>query len=162
MGIIQKIIDLVLAILSWCFNLLKTIFSRLFERFMEVNIIEKIIVVCFIPAVVAVVTPVCKYHIFKRDKYINNPIAEHLIGIVFVYFVFLYFKDRFIFTTNKVFFITCELLTLLYVIRLIYLHAGPGLIQTSYHITNGYYFNIVVGSIFALLSLINYLVFRKN
>lgn len=155
MNFLSEIMRIILDLLSKAWEIIKKIIIKIYEKFLEINIIEKLIVVCFIPAMVAVIAPVCSYEIFGGTKNINNPIAELMIGIIVLFVITFYHRKKILFYARTI-------ANIYYFIKFLYIHNGPGIIKTQYELSYGFYINIIIPLIFILLSLLSFFFFREE
>ena len=83
----RTLLSLLLDLCAGIFYTIKRLFLKLLEIFLEINILEKGIVLSTVLAFAAVVAPMARYKIFDMYFSINNPAAHYLIGIVLIMLV---------------------------------------------------------------------------
>ena len=149
MAIVEFIIDLLKQIGS----LIAGFAGWLWEKFTDISLFEKIIIITFIPAFFAVILPIAKFWIFGGFYYVNNPLAVYLIGIVAVMYITHLFPGTISFAVR-------EGLNAYYLFWVIYLQATGEIVKTSYNITFGYYFNLLVPVLFMVFSALSWLEIR--
>jgi len=64
------------------------------EWFKDLPLPEELILVNAFPAVCAVIFPAARFYIFESWYEVNNPIAVWMIGVGFVMFVTVFFRER--------------------------------------------------------------------
>ena len=151
----KALVNLVIDLFSWVFNYIKRIFLAVFEKFMEINIFEKGIVIITILAFAAVVAPMARYMIFDAYFSINNPIAHYMIGIVFVMLATVYFP-------GLISMMIRVLINLMYLIGVIYLQAAHEISKAPYELSAGYYLNVMVPLMYIILALAGGLFSRES
>jgi hypothetical protein len=151
----KALLNMIIDLFSWIFNLIKRVCVMLFEKFMEINIFEKGIVIGTILAFAAVVAPMAGYIIFDSYFTINNPIAHYMIGIAIVMLVTVYFPG-FITMGARV------LINLAYLTGVIYLQAAHEISKAPYDLAAGYYLNIVAPLVYVVLSLASGMLYRES
>lgn len=150
----KSLIDLIIDMFSSIFNFIKKICLAVFEKFMEINIFDKGIVILTILAFAAVVAPMAQYKIFDAYTSINNPIAHYMIGIVFVMLATVYFPGMISMMVRIV-------INLAYMIGVIYLGATHEISKAPYELSAGYYLNIIAPLFYIVLALAAGLFSRK-
>jgi small-conductance mechanosensitive channel len=153
--LIQALIEFIVDTTRTIFDFFVGIFKGALEKFLEINIYEKLIVITTIPAFFAVVMAVGKFYIFEIYFYLNNPLAVYMIGIVF----FMYFS---LFIKNLLTFALREIFCLYYLFWVFYKHLGGGIAKTQYELTFGYYLNIIVPVAFIIFSMLSFLIYRDE
>jgi hypothetical protein len=151
----KSLLNALIGAITWLFNLLKQLFQKILEKFMEINICEKGIVVGTILAFAAVVLPMARYRIFDSYFSINNPIAHYMIGIVLVMVVTVYFPGMIAMAIRVI-------LNILYLVDVIYLQAAHEISKAPYELTVGYYLNIIIALVYIVLSLGSFFLFRES
>ncbi|MCU0848671.1 MAG: hypothetical protein MUD12_12365 [Spirochaetes bacterium] len=149
----QRLFDLLIDLIKWIFDFLRSVAESAIGKFQEINLFEKLIVVNTIAAFFAIVLPMARYFIFETYFTINNPLAVHLIGIVVVMFAAMYFPGL------KTF-IAREALNAYYLGWVIYIGAAREISKAPYEITFGYYLNLIVPAIYMVLSFLSFIVYR--
>lgn len=142
----KSLLNLILDLVSWIYNLIKRICSRLFEKFLEINIFEKCIVVATLLAFAAAVAPMARYMIFDAYFSINNPAAHYLIGIALVMLVTVYYPGLIPMLVRVG-------INLLYLIDIIYLQAAHEISKAPYELSAGYYLNVICPVVYIILAL---------
>ncbi len=125
------------------------------DRFLELNLFEKINVINTLGAFFAIILPMAHYYIFKTWFMINNPLAVYMIGIVLVIFVTVPFHGRMKMGVRVV-------LNLYYLFWVVYLHLSGNLSKAPYELKAGYSVNIAVPIIYAAASLLCYRFYESS
>lgn len=149
LDILQFLFEKVKALLSFFLQLIIAIFSRLFEKFSEIDLPEKVIFLNTIPAFFAVILPVASFRFprLNMEWYVNNPLAVYMIGIVIFMVLSLYVRWRF-FPWIRV------IINAYYLFWVIYIPLAKGFTPAQPHsICVGYYLNIAVPVVYLLASL---------
>ncbi len=118
---------------------------RLLDWFLGLAIFNKLIVINFSVAFLAIVMPVAKYYIFESWFVINNPVAVYLIGIVFVMIATIYLPNLYGYIIRMV-------LNFWYLAWILFLLASGGISHAPYELTTGFYFNIAAPVLFMVFS----------
>ena len=145
------ILDLVFYIIDG----IKNLFFWSLDKFLGINIFEKLIFFTFIPAFFAVAFPVARYFIFDSYTYINNPLAIYMIGIVFLMPALSSAPSVWALAGRVI-------INAYYIFWVVYLHLSGSLSKAPYELIWGYYLNIIVPALFVLLSFLSYLIFRDD
>jgi hypothetical protein len=151
----KSLINALIGVITWVFNVLRQLCRKLLEHFMEINICEKAIVISTIIAFAAVVAPMARYRIFDVYFYINNPIAHYMVGIVLVMIVTVYIPGLIAMAIRVI-------LNILYLVDVIYLQAAHEISKAPYEVTVGYYLNIIIALVYIVLSLGSFFLFRES
>jgi hypothetical protein len=151
----KTLLDMIIDLFAWVFNAIKRVCLIAFEKFVEINIFEKGIVICTVLAFAAVVAPMARYMIFDVYFTINNPIAHYMIGIVLIMIATVYFPGIIVMVLRV-------LINLVYIIGVIYLQAAHEISRAPYALTAGYYINIVAPLVYMILSLASGLLYRES
>jgi hypothetical protein len=151
----KALLDMIIGIVTWIFNLVKQLCQKFIEKFFEINLCEKGIVIGTILAFAAVVAPMARYRIFDSYFTINNPIAHYMIGIALVMLVTVYFPGIVVMIIRVV-------LNVLYLINVIYLQAAHEISKAPYELTAGYYLNIIIAVAYILLALGSMFIYRES
>ncbi len=151
----KSLVNLITGIVAWVFNFIKELFHKLLEKFFEINIFEKGIVIATVLAFAAVVAPMARYRIFDSYFTINNPIAHYLIGIALVMLVTIYFPGLIVMIIRSI-------LNVLYLVNVIYLQAAHEISKAPYELTAGYYLNSIIAVVYVLLSLGSYFLYGES
>ena len=147
---------------------LKELFSKLFsiilgllegilDRFLRLNIFDRILVLLVIPSFLAVIKPVARFYIYETWYYINNPMAENLIGIVLLCAATFYLPSLFAVILRAV-------PSGLYLIWTIYMQASHTIsrVKAPYELTPWQYLNFAVPAAIIVFSLLSYFFFEKD
>ena len=145
MWFIEFIIDIIRQIFEW----IKTALSWMYEKFLNMNIFEKGIILTFIPAFFAITLTFAEYQIFGRSRSLGNPIGHYLIGIVIVMYITHHIK-------HIASMIVRIILNGYYLFWAVYVHFSGDIARVSYSLSIGYYINIVVPFIFIMLSVASF------
>ncbi len=147
--ILQFIFEKIKALLAFFLQLVIAIFSKLFEKFSEIDVPEKVIFLNTVLAFFAVILPVASFR-FPRlnlEWYVNNPLAVYMIGIAILMFASLYLRWRF-FPWIRI------IINAYYLFWVMYIQFGEGLTKAHPHaLCAGYYLNIIVPIVYILASL---------
>lgn len=160
-------------------DLLKTVALWVLHKFLEISIIEKIIVANAILTVVALKLPSARHYIFETWFPVTSPYPEYLIGAVFFMTGGIYLQRMMLSQSHsfnspllqQIFYGPHSVLILniafwlyngLLIIFTVWQHLGPGLVKTAYSILPGYYLSVIAPAIYLLLSLTNYLFFIRR
>ncbi len=143
--------SLVLTILGYAYDVL----LFFYEKFLEIPLTEKIIVINSIPAFFAVVLPVARYYIFEEWYYINNPLSVYLIGIVLFMVAGTLLRYFWVLVLRV-------LVNMYYLFWVIYLPMAGELTKADpYEITVGYYVNIAVPAVYILVAAVSFVLYRE-
>ncbi len=140
------LLNLILDLFTWLFGRARLLLTIIYEKFLEINVFEKGIVVTVVLAFAAVVAPMAKYMIFDMYFSINNPAAHYMIGIVLLMLVTIYFSGVVSLGLRLV-------SNLSYLIYIIYLQAAHEISKAPYDLSFGYYLNILCPAVYILLAL---------
>jgi hypothetical protein len=151
----KSLVGIIINIFTWVFNLVKQLLHKIVEKFFEINLCEKGIVLGTILAFAAVVAPMARYRIFDSYFTINNPVAHYMIGIALVMIVTVYFPGMIVMLIRVV-------LNMLYLVDVIYLQAAHEISKAPYELTFGYYLNIIITVLYILLALGSYIFYRES
>ncbi len=158
MNILQRIFEtitvFIIEIIVFLKRIILAVIERIWSKFLDISIPEKVIFLNTIPALLAIILPVARFYVFERYYDINNPLAVYMIGIVILMFASLYIKGTVIFAARLA-------VNGYYLFWIIYIPLAGELTKAQPHeITAGYYLNIVVPAIYILASLFSF-IFRK-
>ena len=149
-GILRNIFTLLKDIIFVIIDFLQSFFLVIYDKFLNISIFEKIILLNAITAFFAILFPVARFYIFNSYFYINNPLAVYLICIIIIMFISINFS-RFVKLTLRLF------LNGFYLFWVIYLPlAGEITKADPYEIYTGYYINMAVPSVYLIASLFSY------
>lgn len=145
--ILQYLFEKIKALLAFFIQLIIAIFSKLFEKFSEIDVPEKIIFLNTVPAFFAVILPVASFRFprLNMEWYVNNPLAVYMIGIVIIMIASLYVRWRF-FPWIRI------IINAYYLFWIIYIPLFKGFTAAPHTICAGYYFNIAVPLVYLLAS----------
>jgi len=143
-------IEFIKDIIAWIFSLIRRAAEFLFAYFLQLGFFDKLLVLTIIPAFFAVIKPTARYYIFETWFYINNPLAENLIGIVFLIAVSFFIPPVFALILRVV-------PSTAYFIWVIYLQASHSISKAPYELVFWHYLNMLVPLLFAVFSLLSYL-----
>jgi hypothetical protein len=141
------------------FIFLKKIFfsaiNKIWDKFLDQSLSEKIIYLNIIPAFFAIILPVAQFNIFGSYTPVNNPLAVHLIGIIVIMIASSYLNGL-----KRM--LIRSLINAYYLFWIIFIPLSSGLTKAQPHdIIFGYYLNIAVPVIFIAASLIGYYVYKE-
>jgi len=162
MRVFDSVINLFYELFKLATDLIMTILGYghdfilfLYEKFLEIPLTEKIIVINSIPAFFAVVLPVARYYIFEEWYYINNPLSVYMIGIVFFMVAGTLFRYFWVLVLRV-------LVNMYYLFWVIYLPMAGELTKADpYDITFGYYMNIAVPAVYILVAAVSFVIYRE-
>jgi hypothetical protein len=149
LDLIYFIIDLVKRGLSFLFSLA----LQVWNKFLEIDIFEKLIVITTAGAFMASVIPVIRYAIYDGWRYLNNPIAVYLVGIVLVMLVTVYFNGLWVMALRAG-------LNAYYLAWLVYLWLSNGLggaLKAPYETTAGLFVHLLIPVVYMILSLLHFM-----
>ncbi len=151
---LRGIVNLVMDILGYVFDLIKRLFFWVINKFLEINMFEKLIVVLTPAAFLAVVLPVARFTIFDRYHDINNPLSVYLIGIIFLMLMTVLFPGI-ITVASRVG------LNGIYFIWILVLFVSDGIskahTEPSFRYSTGIYINMIVPVLYIILSLLSFI-----
>ena len=148
--ILERIAKLFIDVIRVALNFIYNILSRVYEKFLDVSIPEKIVFLNTVPAFLAVILPVARYYIFDTWFYINNSLAVYMLAIVIVMYASLYFSG-----IKKL--LARLVINAYYLFWIIYLPLAGELTKADpFEITAGYYLNIAAPVIYIAASLFSY------
>ncbi len=150
LDILEKIARLLVELMRIIINFIYDILSRLYEKFLDVSLPEKIVFLNIITAFLAVILPVARYYIFDTWFYINNSLAVYMLAIVIVMYVSLYFAGAIKLAARLA-------INGYYLFWVIYLPLAGELTKADpYEISFGYYLNIAAPAVYIAASLFSY------
>ncbi len=148
--LIKKLFTMLFELVRSILDLLYRIFNRIYNKYLDISVPEKIIFLNTIGAFFAVALPVAKYYIFGTFFFINNTLAVYMLGIMIVMIATLYI-------TGLTRLLIRALLNAYYLFWIIYLPLAGELTKADpYRLTPGYYVNIAVPAIYIVASLFSY------
>jgi hypothetical protein len=134
-------------LLVYIFRLLLDLAGRLYEKFLDVSMPEKIIFLNTLPAFLAVIFPVAKFYIFESYFNVNNPLSVYMIAIAGLMFISVYYPTSLVFY-GRLF------INSYYLFWIIYIQLANQITKADPHvIAAGYYLNIIVPVIYILASI---------
>lgn len=151
----MEIVYFIIDIFKWIIDLFKKGFEGALEKFIEINLFEKLIIINIIMAFFAIVLPVANHLIFNLTFSVNNPLAVYLVGIVIVMIITIYFPGLSSLVVRIV-------INAYYYFWVMYIHYGQGIIKTDYELRAGYYFNIAVPLVYIFLSALSYMAEKRR
>jgi len=122
------------------------------EWFISLPIIEKLMIAAGIPAICAVILPAAKFDIFDSVYEVNNPLSHYMAMIGIIMFISIIVRNfRFMVLVR------CGV-NAYYLAWAIYYYLGKGLITKAdqYTITPYYFLNFIVPVIYIALSLMSW------
>jgi len=131
---------------SFCARMLKTAI----DWFIELSLLNKIIVINTFTSFLAITLPIAKYYIFESWSYINNPIAVYLILIVIIMFATIFFHGPLVSGARVI-------LNLWYIISVIVMLATHSFSQAPYVLSIGFFFNLIAPLIYIGATVMIYL-----
>jgi hypothetical protein len=142
----EKIISLASRFISWAW-----------AWFVDLNIFDKILVILGLPALLAVVKPSARFFMMETWFYMNNPMAENMIGIVFLVAISFIIPPLYALILRTV-------PGALYFCWMIYMQASHTLfrIKDPYELTLWHYLNLAVPAALVIVSLLSYLFFHRD
>ena len=150
----NALLNRLINIVAFFINIVKRVCVTVYEKFMDINIFEKGIVLATILAFAAVVLPMARYYMFEQYFTINNPIAHHMIGIAMIMLVTVYYH-------GVVSLIIRIAINGIYLCGIIYLAAAHEISKAPYEIAGGYYLNIIAPLIYMGLAAASVLLYRE-
>lgn len=137
---------LVLDLLSYIARIISDIVYFLFDWFLDLTLMNKLIIVNGITAFFAVVLPSAEYYIFGDWSIANNPLNVHMIGIVCFMFVTIFFYGYWVIISRVV-------INLFFIGWVVYYQFINPFVKCDHTITTGYYLNYAASIMYILLSL---------
>lgn len=133
---LQMALDGMIKIVNYIADVLYRLYGFLSDRFRELEIYEKIIVVASIISVLIPVLPVARFYIFDHWNYINNPLAVYFIGIIMVMLISVVYQRLWLHILRLV-------IMGYYLFWVLYLPVGNHITKAHpYELAYGYYVNI--------------------
>jgi len=123
--------------------------GRVFDWFLELSLMNKLVVVNISVCFFAIVLPMARYYIFDSWFIINNPAAVYLIGIIFVMMATIYLPNLYGLIIRIV-------LNLWYLLWILYIWASGSISHAPYEVSAGYYFNVAAPLFFMIPSALQY------
>ncbi len=149
-NIFKELFNLVKRLFQFVADLFFKILGRIYDKYLDVSVSEKLVFLNSIPAFIIIILPVARYYIFETYYYINNPLAVYMLGIIAIMLISLYFS-------GLVKLIVRILVNGYYLFWIIYLPMAGELTKANPHeITAGYYLNIAVPAVYIITSLFGY------
>ena len=138
--------ELLYSIGSFCAGVIKTVF----EWFMDLSLLNKIIVLNTLISFLAITLPIAKYYIFESWSGINNPIAVYLILIVAIMIGTTFFHGPVVLASRVI-------INLWYLISVIVVYATHSISHAPYVLSIGFFFNLIAPLIYIVVSAMVYL-----
>ena len=148
-SLIGRIWDLVVELLAWILSILKRIWEWAIEHFLSLSLFNRLLVLMVIPAFFAVIKPSARFAIFGGWHYVNNPMSENMIGIVFLIAVSFFIPAIFALIIRII-------PSIAYFIWTLYLQLSESLSKTAYELTFWHYLNLAVPLLIVALSVFSY------
>ena len=131
---------------SFCAGLLKIAV----EWFLDLSLLNKIIVLNTFTSFLAITLPIAKYYIFESWFGINNPVAVYLILIVIIMFATIFFHGPLVLAGRVI-------SNLWYLISVIVIYATHAISHAPYVISAGFFFNLIAPVIYIAAAVMVYL-----
>ena len=131
------------------------IIAEFWERFLNLNPYEKVIIFLLLPAMLINTKPVASYNIFGGTNHVFNPAAIYMMVIVIIILATYYIPSMYG-TAIRLF------TTITYCITLLVMHFGSGIIKTPYTVTIWYYLNVTAVFVLAALSLLSFVKYERD
>lgn len=151
---IRSVWQLLMELAAWIFSLLKKAFEFVMEHFLNLTIFNKLLVLMIIPAFFVVIKPSARFKIFDSWYYVNNPMSENMIGIVFLIAVSFFIPVLFALILRIV-------PVSAYFIWTLYLQLSKSISKAPYELTFWHYLNLAVPLIIIIISIFSYLDSRE-
>jgi len=131
---------------SFCARMIKIAI----DWFMELSLMNKIIVINTFTSFLAITLPIAKYYIFESWTGINNPIAVYLILIVAIMFGTIFFHGPLVLAGRVI-------SNLWYLIAVIVIYATHSISHAPYVLSIGFFFNLIAPAVYIALAVMVYL-----
>ena len=131
------------------------IISELWEKFLNLNPYEKVIIFLMLPAMLINAQPVASYRIFGGVNHVFNPSAIYML-LILITILATYYIPAMYGSAIRIF------AAIIYCLSLIVMHAGSGIIKTPYTTTIWFYMNILIVLTFATLSLLSFVKYERD
>lgn len=115
------------------------------EWFLDLSLLNKIIVLNTFTSFLAITLPIAKYFIFESWSGINNPIAVYLILIVIIMFVTIFFHGTAVLAGRVI-------INLWYLVAVIVIYASHSISHAPYVLSMGFFFNLIAPVIYIVVS----------
>lgn len=142
-------------IASEIFSLAVKIFEWAVDKFLGRDIYERLLLVSFVLAFLAILKPVARYWIYGDWFYINNPLADMLIIVFFIIAVSFFVRPL-------VAVIMRTAPSAVYFIYTIYLQLSHGISKAPYELTGWQFLNLLVPALAIVLSLMSFFFGREQ
>ena len=138
--------ELLYSIGSFCADLLR----RVIDWFMELDLLNKILVINTVMAFFAIVFPIAKYYIYESWFVINNPLAVNMILIVAVMIGTMFVHGWWVMPVRVG-------LNLWYLVYLIYIWMAHSISHAPYVISYGILFNLIAPVVYSVIAVMIFL-----
>ncbi len=133
--------ELLYKIGSFCADLIKIAV----DWFMDLSLLNKIIVLNTFTSFFAITMPIAKYYIFESWFGINNPVSVYLILIVIIMFITIFFHGPVVLAGRLI-------VNLWYLGSVIVISATHSISHAPYVLSMGFIFNLVAPVIYIVVS----------
>ena len=145
----QPVVDFIKDIFAWVFSLIRKAAEFLLDAFLNLGLFSKLLCFTIVLAFFAVIKPSARYPIFKSWQYINNPVAENLIGIVLLVIIGFFIKPLFALILRVV-------PSTIYFFYVLYLQVTRSISKAPYELTFWHFLNLTVPLLIIAFSLAIY------
>lgn len=146
LGFIEHLVLLLKDFLAYLIKLAGKAAVFAYDKFLSLNIAERVIVLTLIPAMFAAVLPVARFKIFDSYFPVNNPLAVYMIGVAFFMIGTVFFRGAYVFLARAA-------VNVYYLVWLIYIPLKDGLTKANPHeVLFGYYFNFVIIAVYLVFA----------
>ena len=127
------------------------------EWFKNLPLSDELIIINGLPAIGAVILPAARFYIFESWYEVNNPLSVWMIGVGFVMFATIFFRERV--WTAPVRIGVC----LYYLGWALYMGLGGHITKADGAVVTGFYMlNYIVPSVYAGLAVFSWLQLRRS
>lgn len=133
--------ELLYKIGSFCADIIKIAV----DWFMDLSLLNKIIVLNSFTSFLAITMPMAKYYIFESWFGINNPVSVYLILIVIIMFVTIFFHGHIVLAGRLI-------INLWYLGSVIVIYATHSISHAPYVLSIGFFFNLAAPVIYIVVS----------
>ena len=120
------------------------------EWFMDLSLLNKVIVINTLISFLAITLPIAKYYIFESWTGINNPVAVYLILIVIIMFATIFFHGPMVLALRVI-------ANLWYLVAIIVISAAHAISHAPYVLSIGFFFNLIAPVIYIAASVLIFL-----
>ncbi|HNX23106.1 MAG TPA: hypothetical protein PKG60_03610 [Spirochaetota bacterium] len=138
--------ELLYSLGSFCARMIKTSI----DWFMDLSLLNKIIVINTLTSFLAITLPIAKYYIFESWTGINNPVAVYLILIVAIMFGTIFFHGPLVLGARVI-------INIWYLISVIAIYATHSISHAPYVLSAGFFFNLIAPVIYIAAAVMVYL-----